>query len=43
MCDSCKGVMEQFKQEHPNVEVNVISNKQVEGDVWKNREEVDLQ
>ena len=35
MCDSCKGVMEQFKQEYPNIEVNVISNKQVEGDVWK--------
>ena len=37
MCDSCKGVMEQFKQEYPNIEVNVISNKRVEGDVWKNR------
>lgn len=35
MCDSCKGVMEQFKQEYPNIKVNVISNKQVEGDVWK--------
>ena len=43
MCDSCKGVMEQFKQEHPNIEVNVISNKQVEGDVWKNRRKVRLQ
>ena len=43
MCDSCKGVMEQFKQEHPNIEVNVISNKRVEDDVWKHREEVDLQ
>lgn len=42
MCDSCKGVMEQFKQEYPNIEVNVISNKQVEGDVWKHREEADL-
>ncbi len=35
MCDSCKGVMEQFKQEYPNIKVNVISNKKVEGDVWK--------
>ena len=26
-----------------NIEVNVISNKRVEGDVWKSREEVDLQ
>ncbi len=43
MCDSCKGIMEQFKQEYPNIKVNVISNKQVEGDVWKHREEVDLQ
>lgn len=43
MCDSCKGVMEQFKQEYPNIKVNVISNKRVEGDVWKHREEVDLQ
>ncbi len=43
MCDRCKGVMEQFKQEYPNVEVNVISNKQVEGNVWKHRDEVDLQ
>ena len=37
MCDSCKGVMEQFKQEYPNIKVNVISNKKVEGDVWKKR------
>ena len=43
MCDSCKGVMEQFKQEYPNIEVNVISNKRVEGDVWKHRKKVRLQ
>ena len=43
VCDRCKGVMLQFKQEYPTVEVNVISNKQVEGDVWKHREKVDLQ
>ncbi len=43
MCDSCKGVMEQFKQEYPNIKVNVISNKYVEGDVWKYRRKVRLQ
>lgn len=37
MCDSCKGVMEQFKEQFPNITVNVNSNKKVEGDVWKNR------
>ncbi len=37
MCDSCKGVMQQFKELYPDVEVNVISNKKVEGDVWKRR------
>lgn len=37
MCDSCKGVMEQFRKEHPGVEINVVSNKRVEGDVWKRR------
>lgn len=37
MCDSCKGVMEQFKELFPDVEVRVISHKKVEGDVWKYR------
>ena len=37
MCDSCKGVMQQFKELYPDVEVNVISNKKVEGNVWKER------
>lgn len=37
MCDSCKGVMEQFKARFPDVTVRVISNKKVEGDVWKYR------
>lgn len=37
MCDSCKGVMHQFKDLHPDVEINVVSNKTVEGDVWKRR------
>ena len=37
MCDSCKGVMEQFKKLYPDVKVNVVSNKQTEGNVWKNR------
>ncbi len=34
MCDSCKGVMEQFKKQFPDVTVNVVSNKSVEGNVW---------
>ena len=37
MCDSCKGVMEQFRTLHPGVKINVVSNKRVEGDVWKHR------
>lgn len=37
MCDSCKGVMEQFKAKFPDVDVRVISHKKVEGDVWKYR------
>ena len=37
MCDSCRGVMEQFKQKFPAVSVNVVSNKKVEGNVWKYR------
>lgn len=37
MCDSCKGVMEQFKELFPDVEITVISNKRVEGAVWKYR------
>lgn len=37
MCDSCKGVMEQFKARYPDVVIRVISNKKVEGNVWKYR------
>lgn len=37
MCDSCKGVMEQFKKKHPNIKVNVVSNKKVNSNVWKFR------
>lgn len=37
MCDSCKGVMEQFKAAHPDIEVNVVSNKKVNSNVWKYR------
>ena len=37
MCDSCKGVMSQFKEKYPNVTINVVSNKKVEGNVWKYR------
>lgn len=27
MCESCRGVLEQFKEQYPNVEINVVSNK----------------
>ncbi|MBR2742546.1 MAG: hypothetical protein IKD89_03060 [Clostridia bacterium] len=37
MCESCQGVMEQFKKAFPEVEINVVSNKAAEGDVWKHR------
>ena len=37
MCDSCKGIMEQFKEIYPDVEVNIISNKKVNSNVWKYR------
>lgn len=37
MCDSCKGVMAQFQQLYPDVKINVVSNKKVEGNVWKYR------
>ena len=37
MCESCQGVMEQFKKAFPEVEINVVSNKIIEGDVWKHR------
>ena len=36
MCDSCLGVMEQFKSKY-GVKVNAVSNKKVEGNVWKRR------
>ena len=37
MCDSCKGIMAQFHRLYPDVTINVVSNKRVEGDVWKYR------
>lgn len=42
MCDSCLGVMRQFKEKYPNVEVNVVSNKKERdainhGKSWKYR------
>lgn len=37
MCDSCKGVMRQFAEKY-GVKVNAVSNKKVEGDVWKHRQ-----
>ena len=38
MCDSCKGVMMQFKSLYPDVTVYAVSNKNVEGNVWGGRE-----
>lgn len=42
MCDSCLGVLKQFKYRYPNVVVNVVSNKVALNDVnkgkpWKGR------
>ena len=37
MCDSCRGVMKQFQEQFPDVTINVISNKQVQGNVWRYR------
>ena len=37
MCHSCANVMNQFKTMFPNVRINVISNVQTEGNVWKHR------
>jgi SPP1 gp7 family putative phage head morphogenesis protein len=37
MCESCIGVMKQFKKAHPNVKVNVVSHKKVNSNVWKYR------
>ncbi len=36
MCDSCLGVLKQFEEQY-GVRVNAVSNKKVEGNVWKNR------
>ncbi len=36
MCDSCLGVMKQFEEQY-GVRVNAVSNKKVEGNVWKDR------
>ncbi|MCI9069240.1 deaminase domain-containing protein [Clostridium sp.] len=35
MCESCRGVLEQFKKEHPNTKVNIISGE--EGFNWRKR------
>ncbi len=37
MCDSCQNVMKQFKARYPDITLNVVSNKKVEGNVWKYR------
>ncbi len=44
MCDSCLGVLEQFKEKYPNVTVNAVSNKRERnaknhGKPWKYRTE----
>ena len=38
MCKSCQGVMEQFQKQFPDVTINVVSNKKIEGNVWKWRD-----
>ena len=43
MCPSCRYVMRQFMAAFPNVKVNVISNKNIEGDVWKNKRKAYLE
>ena len=35
MCPSCQNVMRQFMKMFPGVDVNVVSNKSIEGNVWK--------
>ena len=48
MCDSCLGVMKQFKEKYPNVTVNMVSNKKERAEKnhnkpWEKRERrVDL-
>ena len=44
MCDSCLGVMKQFKDKYPNVTVNVVSNKKERAEKnhnkpWEKRKE----
>ena len=34
ICNSCRGVMEQFQALHPDVQINLISNKSVTGNTW---------
>lgn len=36
MCESCVGVMEQFKEMYPNATINMVSNKRMK-DPWKHR------
>lgn len=43
MCESCLGIMEQFKEKYPDVEVNAVSNKKERdvinhGKPWKHRQ-----
>lgn len=38
MCESCLGVMKQFKEKYPNVTVKKERNEKNKGKPWKNRE-----
>lgn len=37
MCESCRGVMQQFKERYPNVKVNAVSNAKKQAEKNKNK------
>ena len=37
MCESCRGVMQQFKENFPNVKVNIVSNAKKQAEKNKNK------
>lgn len=37
MCESCRGVMQQFKKKYPNVQVNAVSNAKKQAEKNKNK------
>lgn len=37
MCESCRGVMQQFKENYPNVKVNAVSNAKKQAEKNKNK------